>query len=181
MKPELTKILLIFSVLFLAVLVVACESTPKKTRPVENFYSSRYLGRWYEIARFDFMFEKNMKNVTANYSMNDNGTLNVLNTGYDFKKQEWKEKNGKAKFAGRTDVGALKVSFFGPFYSAYTIIALDPDYNYALVAGANKKLLWILSRTPTIPEDVKQDYLEIARKAGYNTSGLVWTIQENSY
>jgi len=85
---------------------------------------------------------------------------------------------GKAKFAGNQNAGSLKVSFFGPFYSDCKIIALDSEYNYALVAGKNKNLLWILSRTKTIPSDVKERYIQIAQNAGYDLSSFVWTVQE---
>jgi len=68
----------------------------------------------------------------------------------------------------------LKVSFFGPFYSGYNVIALDKDYKYALVSGQNLDYLWILSRTTTIPDDVKQQYLKLASDLGYKTENLIW-------
>lgn len=158
----------------------ACSSTSKiSVTPVQNFEINRYLGDWYEIGRFNFKWEKNMKNVQANYSLNDDGTVKVTNSGYDFVAQKQKQSIGKAKFVGQQkDIANLKVSFFGPFYSAYTVIALDPDYQYALVAGANNKLLWILSRTKTIPDDIKENYIQIAKSAGYDLTDFVWTIQD---
>ena len=158
----------------------ACAKDSKiNVKPVENFKIERYLGDWYEIGRFDFKWEKDMKNVRANYSLNKNGTIKVTNSGYDYVAKKNKESIGKAKFAGKQKtIGDLKVSFFGPFYSAYQVIALDTDYQYALVAGANNKLLWILSRKPTIPDNVKNDYIKIAQSAGYDFSDFVWTIQE---
>ena len=104
---------------------------------IPEFDLSRYLGKWYEIARFDFAHEKDMDNVTARYSLNKDGSIRVENRGYDYKKGEWKESIGKAKFQGRPTIGSLKVSFFGPFYSGYNIIALDPNYLYSLVVGKN--------------------------------------------
>ena len=68
----------------------------------------------------------------------------------------------------------LKVSFFRPFYGGYNVIALDKDYRYALVCGNNLSYLWILSRETTIPEDIKQNYLTVAKKLGFNTSALIW-------
>ena len=103
----------------------------------------KYLGTWYEIARFDFRFEKNMNNVSAQYSLNEKGNVAVLNSGYNYKKEEWKKANGVAKFRGEKDVAELKVSFFGPFYSGYNVVALDENYQYALVAGKNLDYLWI--------------------------------------
>ncbi|UKI56274.1 MAG: lipocalin family protein [Treponema succinifaciens] len=154
------------------------EKSNANLEPVRNFELERYLGKWYEIGRFDFKWEKNLKNVTADYSLNKNGTVKVVNSGYDYVSKEQKQSVGKAKFAGNQNSGSLKVSFFWSFYSDYKIIALDSEYNYALVAGANKKLLWILSRTKTIPADIKENYIQTAQNAGYDLSGFVWTEQE---
>ena len=106
------------------------------------------------------MFAKGYK--AACDSLNKNGTVKVVNSGYDYVSKKQKQSVGKARFAGNQNSGSLKVSFFWPFYSDYKIIALDYEYNYALVAGANKKLLWILSRTKTIPDDVKERYIQTA-------------------
>lgn len=155
-------------------LIAACRSIPEGAVAITSFDISRYLGKWYEIARLDHRFERNMNNVTAEYSLNEDGTIKVINSGYDFSKDKWKQAEGKAKFSGEKHVGKLKVSFFGPFYSPYNIIALDTEYKYALVTGKDTKYLWILSRETTIPEDVKQQYLDIAKKAGFNTDKLIW-------
>jgi apolipoprotein D and lipocalin family protein len=152
---------------------------PKGAVVVKPFDKEKYLGKWYEIARMDFKFERNMNNVTANYSMNENGYIRVVNRGYETIKKEWKDAVGKAKFSGSPDEARLKVSFFGPFYAAYNVIALDDQYKYALVCGKNLSYLWILSRETTIPEDIKQQYLDLAQKIGFNTSALVW-VEHNS-
>src|SRR5690606_16473316 len=115
-----------------------------------------------------------LNNVTAHYSKNEDGTIKVDNKGFNYKTSEWKQSTGKAKFAGETTEAKLKVSFFGPFYSGYNVIALDPEYQYALVAGESLDYLWILSRTTTIPEEIKNDYLRRAQAIGYNTGDLVW-------
>lgn len=163
--------------------LTACSTMPKNTvKPVENFMVNQYLGDWYEIGRFDFTWEKNMKNVMANYSLNADGTIKVTNSGYDYVAKKGKQSVGKAKFASKDkSIANLKVSFFGPFYSAYKVIALDPEYQYALVAGSNSKLLWILSRTPTIPDYVKENYIQIAKSAGYDLSDFVWTTHDYIY
>jgi apolipoprotein D and lipocalin family protein len=167
---------------FFKLIVIAmfssCASIPKGAVAVKPFDSNRYLGKWYEIARMDFKFERNLKNTTANYSLNKNGTIKVDNQGYNYLTHEWKQAIGKAKFIGDTDVAMLKVSFFGPFYSGYNVIALDKEYRYALVAGENLNYLWILSREKTIPENIKQEYLKIASELGFNTSALVWVEQD---
>lgn len=152
----------------------SCATIPKGAEAVKPFDKERYLGKWYEIARKDFKHERNLSNTTAEYSLNDDGTIKVDNQGYNVKKNEWTQAIGKAKFVGDENVAMLKVTFFGPFYTGYNVIAIDDDYRYALVAGKNHKYLWILSREKTIPEDVKNNYLKIAQEVGYDTSDLVW-------
>ena len=159
----------------LAILLSSCgASIPKNATPVQDFDINKYLGSWYEIARFDFRFEKDMDNVMAQYSLNKKNNVAVLNSGYNYKKEEWVSAEGIAKFRGDKNIAALKVSFFGPFYSGYNVIALDDDYKYALVAGKNLDYLWILSREKSIPEDIKSNYLKIAQEIGYDTSKLIW-------
>jgi apolipoprotein D and lipocalin family protein len=147
---------------------------PKGAVAVKPFDKEKYLGKWFEIARMDFKYERNMNNVTATYSLNKNGTIRVENRGYETVKKEWKTAIGKARFIGVTDEARLKVSFFGPFYGAYNVIALDDKYKYALVAGKDLRYLWILSRETTIPEEVKQKYLELAKGIGYDIAALIW-------
>ncbi|RYD69688.1 MAG: lipocalin, partial [Sphingobacteriales bacterium] len=105
----------------------------------------------------------------------DDGTIKVDNKGYNVVKKEWKQSIGKAKFVNENTEARLKVSFFGPFYAGYNVIEIDKDYQYALVVGNNLDYLWILSRTKTIPESVKQAYLKKAEGLGYKTAELVWT------
>ena len=152
----------------------SCASIPKGASAVKPFDLDRYLGKWYEIARKDFKYEKNLNNVTADYSLNDDGSIRVVNRGYDVVKEEGKESVGKAKPVGDPKEGRLKVSFFGPFYAGYNVIEIDPNYQYVLVAGDDLKNLWILSRQPSIPEDVQNRYLQKAQEIGYDTSDLVW-------
>lgn len=158
----------------LSVLLSGCASIPRGAKAVDNFDKAKYLGKWYEIARFDFAFEKDLNNTTAEYSIGKNGMIDVLNSGYNYKANKWEQAKGKARFRGKDTTAALEVSFFGPFYAAYNVIALDPEYRYALVAGSNLKYLWILSRTTTIPDDVKADYVTLAKSLGYDTDGLIW-------
>lgn len=172
--------ILIPTILSIAAIAVlsSCASMPKKAKPVADFQVKRYLGTWYEIARFDFRFEKNLDNTTAQYSLKENGNVKVLNSGYNYKTKKWKSANGIAKFRGDDRIAALKVSFFGPFYAGYNVIALDSNYEYALVAGKSLDYLWILSRTKNIPDEVKNNYLKIAQDLGYDTSRLIWVKQD---
>jgi apolipoprotein D and lipocalin family protein len=149
-------------------------SIPKGATPVTPFDAEKYLGKWYEIARLDYTFEKHLNNVTAEYSLNPNGTIRVDNKGYNFYQSAWKESVGKAKFVEDPEVGRLKVSFFGPFYAGYNVIALDDDYQYALVVGDNLDYMWILSRETTIPDHIKENYQAQAKAIGFDTDALIW-------
>jgi apolipoprotein D and lipocalin family protein len=166
------------SLFFLGITAVlfSCATAPivKPAPIVEGFDKARYLGKWYEVARFDFAFEKNLNNTTAEYSLREDGKIAVKNRGYNYVTGKWQEAKAKARFKGSDSRAELEVSFFGPFYAAYNVIALDKDYTYALVAGSSLKYLWILSRTKTIPEAVKQDYVAVARSLGYDTDTLIW-------
>lgn len=162
-----------------ALLLTSCGSMPKGATPVTNLNSEKYLGKWYEIARFDFFFEKNMDNTTAHYSLNDDGSIKVVNKGYNYKKGKWQEAKGKAKFVSSPNVGKLKVSFFGPFYSPYNIIDIEGDYEYALVVGKNTDYIWMLSRTPEMPEAVKEKFIQKAESLGYDLSRLIWVEHGN--
>ena len=159
-----------------ALTLVACSSPtpPKGVEPIQEFDVQRYLGKWYEIARLDNRFERGLEQVTATYTERRDGGIRVINRGYHREQQKWRESEGKAYFTGAPTTGALKVSFFGPFYGGYNIIALDNQYQYALVSGPNRDYLWILSRTPTIPENIKQRYLAIAHHLGFAIDDLLW-------
>ncbi len=152
----------------------SCTTIPKGAVAVTPFDKEKYLGKWYEIARKDFKYERDLSNTTAEYSLNDDGTIKVDNQGYNTKKGKWTQAVGKAKFVGAENIAMLKVSFFGPFYSGYNVIAIDDEYNYALVAGKNLKYLWFLSRQTNMPEEIKNNYLKIAQEIGYNTTDLIW-------
>ena len=152
----------------------SCSSIPKGAKAIQGFDKEKYLGHWFEIARLDFVFEKNLNNTTAEYSLNDDGSIKVVNKGYNYIKNKSVASTGKAKFVGDATEGRLKVSFFGPFYSGYNILALDSEYKYALVVGENLKYMWLLSREKRMPEAIKKDYLKIAKDLGYDTSALIW-------
>lgn len=152
----------------------ACRSSGTvDNSAVKDLDLNRYLGKWYEIARFNHRFEKGMEQCTATYRLQEDGTIKVTNQG--MKNGNWKTSVGKAKV---TDVpGVLRVSFFGPFYSDYRIMMLAEDYSYALVGGNGDKYLWILSRTPQLDEDVRKQILQEAQRRGYQTDNLIWVEQ----
>ena len=173
------RLLPIIATVAAAFLVVACSTPtpPSGVKVVENFDAQRYLGRWYEIARFDHRFERGLEKVTATYSTMDDGGIQVINRGYNRERGKWQQSVGKAYFTGDSHRAALKVSFFGPFYGGYNIIALDKDYQHALVCGPDRDYLWILSRTPTLPDAVKKQMVDIAAREGFAVEKLMWINQ----
>lgn len=165
------KTLLLITSFFM---IYSCTTIPKGATAVTPFNKEKYLGKWYEIARLDFKFERNLNNTTAEYSLRKDGKIKIDNKGYNTKTKQWKQAIGKAKFVGDDNVAKLKVSFFGPFYAGYNVAAIHAEYKYALVFGKNTDYMWILSRETTIPEEVKNNYLKIAQEVGYNTEDLIW-------
>lgn len=165
--------------LLLAFLLAGCTGKPDNITPVNNFDASRYLGKWYEIARLDHSFERGLSNVTADYSMREDGGIKVLNRGFNAEKGEWKDAEGKAYFVDKPDIGYLKVSFYGPFYGSYIVFDLDQQgYQYSMISGPDKSYLWILSRTPTMDEATKKRLVDKAQALGFDTSKLIYVNQE---
>lgn len=172
-----------FWLLLSLLLMGACSSPmPENAKIVDGVDANQYLGTWYEIARLDHSFERGLEQVSANYSMREDGGIKVINRGYDPIKKEWQEAEGKAYFTNpanpdKTYKGALKVSFFGPFYGSYNIIALDKvHYNYVMVSGG-KDYLWILSRTQQLTYPIKQELMAQAKTLGYETDKLIHVNQ----
>jgi apolipoprotein D and lipocalin family protein len=165
----------------LALCLVGCLGVPDGAQPVEDFMLEKYLGKWYEIARMDHSFERGLSNVTAEYSLREDGGVKVVNRGFKSTANKWKDAEGKAYIDGNPSVGKLKVSFFGPFYGAYNVIALDQDYQWALVVGPNTKYLWILSRTPVLDQAVIEQLLSQAKSLGFKTDELIFVEQDQAW
>jgi apolipoprotein D and lipocalin family protein len=162
---------LLASLLFVA----SCTGVPDGVEVVDGFELERYLGTWYEIARLDHRFERGLSDVTAEYSLRDDGGVAVLNRGYRADKGEWDEANGKAYFVEDADVGRLKVSFFGPFYGGYNVIDLDKqDYSYSLVAGPDRSYLWLLARSPDIDPETVAKLVARAESLGFPVDELIY-------
>jgi apolipoprotein D and lipocalin family protein len=160
------------SVLFF---LTGCTGVPEGVQVIDGFEVDRYLGQWFEMARLDHSFERGLDNVTANYSRNSDGSIKVINRGYDSQKKEWKEAEGKAKFVGEPTVGKLKVSFFGPFYGSYNIIELDKEgYTYTLVCSNNRSYLWILARDKNLEKDIIERLVNKAQSLGFETDKLIY-------
>ena len=168
---KLTKTILVS---FLA-LTAGCVSTLKvDNAPVAALDLNRYLGEWYEIARFDHSFERGVEQAKAKYSLKDDGTIEVVNSG--IKNGNPKTAVGKGK---KTDTPALlRVSFFGPFYADYRVMLIDEDYTYALVGSGGADYIWLLSRTPDLSETAKSELLFEAKRRGYDTGKLIWVEQK---
>ncbi|ASJ74836.1 lipocalin family protein [Granulosicoccus antarcticus] len=173
MKGSLSWLVSLGSLLLLS----ACAGgLPKGITPVQNFEVDRYLGTWYEIARLDHRFERGLSNVSAEYSLKDNGQIRVLNKGLD-ENGEWSEAEGRARFAREQDEGYLKVSFFGPFFGTYAVFDLDENYTQAYVAGDDRSYLWFLSRTPTVSDEQKQAFIAQADAMGFPVGELIFVDQ----
>lgn len=142
---------------------------------VSELNVDRYMGAWYELARYDHSFERDLERCKAYYTLLPDGKILVENSGYNSHTGKFKVATGKAKKGERA--GQLRVSFFLFFYSDYNILALDDNYDWALVGSRSPKYLWILSRTPQLPEQTKDHILNIARERGYDTSKLIWVKQ----
>lgn len=150
--------------------ITQTDTYDNKTTEVEL---EKYLGKWYEIARYNHSFEKGMERVTAEYSQKPDGTIIVVNSGY---------RNGNLKVAkakGKTTniSGLLRVSFFLNFYSDYRILEIDNDYRWALVGSSSPNYLWILSRTPELEAAEVAKILEKAQTRGYDIDNLIWVKQ----
>lgn len=159
--------------------LTSCSCNGKKVNnsTVKTLDADRFLGTWYEIARYDHNFERGLTCTKANYSLNADGSLTVINSG--IKNGKGRTSVGRAKFTDT--VGRLRVSFFGPFYSDYRVMMLDEDYSYALIGSRSSKYLWILSRTPDMDGITLKKVLTSISDRGYDTGKLIWVEQPVSY
>lgn len=166
-------------VVVVCLLVSGCLGMPQNVTPVRDFELARYLGTWYEIARLDHSFERGLEQVTAEYSLREDGGVNVKNRGFSVVDNEWSEADGKAYFVNDSSQGYLKVSFFGPFYGSYIVFELEQDnYQYAFVSGPDLSYLWLLSRTPSVSDEVIADFIEKSRALGFDTEELIMVKQD---
>ena len=156
-------------------ILTACTGKPEGVVAVKEFELDRYLGKWYEIARLDHSFERGLNNITAEYSLRDDGGVKVINSGFSKENNEWQQAEGKAFFVDETDNGHLKVSFFGPFYGSYIVFELDrKNYQYAFVSGPDTSYLWLLARTPQLDKKVIEQFVKDSQELGFDTSKLIY-------
>lgn len=180
-KPGYKRTLHIsFIAVVLGVLAACTGAPPGDLRVVDDFQLQRYLGQWHEIARLDHRFERGLSHVTAEYSENPDGSIAVINRGYNAEEGEWEQATGRARFAGESSQGALEVSFFGPFYASYNIVALDQDaYEWALITGNNYNYLWILARQNVLAADTQARLVSMAEQAGFATDELIFVDHQS--
>ena len=167
----------LLTIISIACLFTACSTKNPPLQTVEKVDLEKYLGTWYEIARYEHFFEKDCKNVSANYSMLDEETIKVINRCTKITTNEKSEVQGRAYATDITN-SKLKVSFFRPFYGDYWVLILDKNYDYVVVGTPSREYLWILSRENKIPVSVKNEILQKLPTLGFDASKLIWTIQE---
>ena len=153
--------------------LISAQDKSFDNSPIPSLDLYRYLGLWYEIARFDHSFERDMDNVTAEYLLRDDGKIDVINSGW--KNGKYKVSDGKARQPDpKSDPAHLEVSFFLFFYNPYNVMMLDDDYCVALVGSGSPDYLWILSRTKTMDGNTLDTIFKFLRTKGYNPSKLVF-------
>lgn len=164
--------------ILLALLVglAGCSTSPPEgISAVTPFDIARYEGQWFEVARLDHSFERGMSDVSARYLIQADGSVQVINRGFDAKKNDWKEAIGRAVFTGDPKTASLKVSFFGPFYGGYHVASLDKEnYQWALVVGPDRDYVWILARDKQLKPEVREQLLAQAKTMGLAVDKLIW-------
>lgn len=157
----------------------ACRSGVETGQADHSVVSSldlnRFMGTWYEIARYDHRFERGMSQVTATYTLLEDGKIQVLNEGW--KEGERKQAKGRGKLPNPAEPGKLKVAFFLWFYADYYVLDIDDDYRYVLVGSRSDDYLWLMSREPSMPESVLREWLDKISQRGYDTSKLIFVDQ----
>lgn len=158
--------------------LASCGSS-RELKTVENLDINKYSGLWYEIARLPNRFEKGLVCTTADYSIKQNGRIKVINKGYfEDNKEKYKDISGTAWIPDKNFPGRLKVRFFWPFAGNYYIIALDSNYNYALVGDPSRKYLWILAREKELSQNIYRQLLDRAKSEGFNTEAVIKIDQD---
>lgn len=169
-------------ILFISALLIVVAFTNCSTKKnmidntaVQKLEIEKFLGEWYEIARFDHRFERDLTGVKANYSLMSNGKIKVVNSGYKGSLEgEFKNIEGKAKIPDPINhPGKLKVSFFWIFYSDYIVMELDDvNYEWAVIGSSSPNYLWVLSRTPEMDPKIYKALLEKIAKRSYDVKKL---------
>lgn len=146
--------------------------------PAKRVDVNKYMGRWYEQFRYEASFQKDMDAVTADYSLNDDGTVKVVNRGQK-PNGKFKQSTGKAKIVDPATNAKLKVSFFGPFYGDYWVLDHGENYEWSLVGEPSGRYLWALTRTARPAPEMIAMLENRAKELGYDWSLVRVTKQPN--
>lgn len=173
-----------FKLVGLICLVILCLQSCSRyainKETVQTLDLPRYMGKWFEIARFDHRFEHNLVGTTIEYTLLPNGEIEVINSGYwgNFSGSLQKAR-GIAKITNPSEPGKMKICFFLRFYAEYNIMEVDEeDYSYALIGSETSDYLWLISRTPRLSQNDIHHLLTKAKQRGYDTSMLKWVKQK---
>ena len=163
-------------ILSLVVFFTACTTPKAPLATVEKVNIDKYLGTWYEIARYEHFFERGCSNISATYSLREDGEIDVLNSCT----KDGKLSQAKGVAYATDDTNAkLKVSFFRPFYGNYWVLMLDEEYKYVVIGEPTREYFWILSRTKVLDENIKKKILLEMPKLGYQEDKLIWPQHSN--
>lgn len=169
-------ILSLVVILLLSCIFCAPSAFSINRTTVSNLDLDRFMGHWYEIARYDHRFERNLECVETDYTRLADGTIEVVNRGIDSRTGEEKVAHGRAHTT--STAGKFRVSFFLFFYSDYNVLAVGPNYEWAVIGSRSPKYLWILARTPEIKETTRDEILRFIARRGYPTAPLIFVSQE---
>lgn len=154
-------------------LLTGCNSQPTPVADtVDDFNAERYLGTWYEIVRMPHSFEEGLQEVTAEYRLNGDGTLEVTNRGYHVGEQEWQTAIGRAEPV-ESMTAAYQVTFFWPFYGGYYVSWLTDDYQQAIVTSDSHEYFWFLSRDPNVSQADIDYAIAKAHEWGYDIDQMI--------
>jgi len=164
-------------------ITLGCAMTKDGVPPPETVSHvdlDRYLGTWYEIARYPNSFQEGCVGSRATYSFTGDGRISVLNECNEGSPDgRLRQALGRARVVDETTNAKLKVSFFWPFEGDYWIIELGDDYEYAVIGHPERKYLWILCREKSMDESVYNGILERLRTVHhYDTSRLIRTRRD---
>lgn len=174
--------LVLLAIIYFLALIGCSQMNVEQTKPLQTVAHvdlNRYVGTWYEIARFSHKFQEGCVGSRATYSLRDDGKINVLNECYDGSfSGKLRSAKGKAWVVDKHSNAKLKVSFFWPFAGDYWIIELGKDYEYAVIGHPEKKYLWILNRTPQMDENLYLEILNRLKKQDYDITKLIRSPQQ---
>ncbi len=146
--------------------------------PIADFDVERFVGDWYEIARMERGIGKPLTRSRVEYESRDDGSLHITSRGFHTGTNRWVESTGIARFVGSPNFGAMKASFFGPFFEGYHIVAIDPEYRWAMIMGDTTESFKLLSRTPVMDGVTADRLVHQAELMGVHADRIHWVMQD---